>query len=225
MRTRYRGAVVVTAAAACLFAVGAPAQAIPLPPLPPLPFVVLSQGHVDPVDVGFEDGRLKISYHDATVEPDVERNPATVISVVQPQARTQVPDDPAFAFLGAPGADVWVLPEVENPELLFPGIATEELESGVFVNDTVTVRFKAVLGPDGVSLFTTGAGGEPNILVDSEDGLPDNVVQPVGTHAHQNWAFEAPGIYFIIVDATATLAATGQQLTSAPAVLTFVVQR
>ncbi len=217
MHPRSRAAAVVTAAAACLLAVAAPAQAAP--------FVVLSQGHVDPVDVGFEDGKLKISYHDDTVEPDVERDPLTVISVAKPQARTQVPDDPAFAFLGAPGADVWVLPEVENPELLFPGIATEELEPGVFVNDTVTVRFKRVFGPDGVSLFTTGPGGEPNILVDSEDGLPDNVVLPVGTHAHENWAFEAPGIYFIIVDATATLAATGQRVTSAPTVLTFKVKR
>ena len=120
---------------------------------------------------------------------------------------------------------MWVLPEVENPELLFPGLATEELEPGVFFGDTITVRFKKVLGPDGVSLFTTGPGGEPKILVDSEDGRPDNVDLPVGTHAHANWAFEAPGIYFIIVDATATLAGTRQPVTSAPTVLTFRVKR
>lgn len=217
MHPRSRAAAVVAAAAACLLAVAAPAQADP--------FVMLSQGHVDPIDVGFEDGQLKISYHDETVEPSVERDPATVISVAKPESRLQVPDDPAFAFLGTPGADVWVLPEVENPELLFPGLATEELEPGVFVNDTVTVRFKKVRGPDGVSLFTTGPGGEPTILVDSEDGLPDNVVLPVGTHAHQNWAFEAPGTYRIKVDATARLAATGQRVTSAPVVLTFKVKR
>jgi surface-anchored protein len=186
--------------------------------------VVLSQGHVDPVDVTFENGKLKILYHDETVEPGVERNPLTVLSVVKSQARTQVPDDPAFAFLGAPGADVWVLPEVQNPDLLFPGLSTEDLTPGVFGNDAVTVRFKAILGPNGVSLFTTGAGGEPHILVDSEDGLPDSVVLPVGTHAHANWAFEAPGTYFIVVDATATLAATGQHVTSDPTVLTFTVK-
>lgn len=185
--------------------------------------VVVSQGHVDPIDVAYEDA-LEINYHDGTVDPDVERDPATVVSVVKPEAKIAVPDDPAFAFLGGPGATVWVLPEVEDERLLFPGIATEEIPPGVFTGDSITVRFTRVCGPDGVSLFTTDAGGQPHVLVDSEDGLPDSIPLPVGTHAHHNWAFEAAGTYKIKLEATGTLAATGQQIRSKPAVLSFRVQ-
>ncbi len=255
MPARGWASIMMGASATCLVALAAPAQAdskpqfvsLPgqvRPPLPDIqqllcpvfafedilasvlgtPRVVPSQGHVDPIDVAYEDA-LEINYHDETVEPGVERDPATVHSVVSPEAKVTVPDDPAFAFLGAPGATVWVLPQVRDGRLLFPGIGTEAIPGGVFTDDSVTVRFTRVCGPDGVSLFTTGSGGEPNILVDSEDGLPDSVNLPVGTHAHQNWAFDAPGTYKIKVDASARLAATGQQVESKPVVLTFRVVR
>src|ERR1700752_1933880 len=75
--------------------------------------VVLSQGHVDVLDVAYEDGQLEVVVHDETVEPGVERNPLDVTFVAKSQSRTTVPDDPAFAFLGAPGAPVWILPQIQ----------------------------------------------------------------------------------------------------------------
>ncbi|MGI5215293.1 choice-of-anchor M domain-containing protein [Plantactinospora sp. CA-290183] len=217
MRTKMSALTGVTAAVtAGLLAWAVPAQAA---------VVTLSQGHVDAVDVAFEDGEFEISVHDETVDPDVERDPADVILLAKPEAAVTVPDDPRYGFLGTPGATVHILPEVEDENLLWAGLATEEVEAGVFVGDTVQIRFTRLVGPNGFSLFTTDPTGAPNVLVDSEDGLPDVVTRPVGGHLHANWAFEGAGTYRIKVEATGRLAATGQRVTSDPVWLTFQVQR
>ncbi|WP_281892905.1 choice-of-anchor M domain-containing protein [Phytohabitans aurantiacus] len=216
MRARATLLTAATAVAtAATLAWAAPAQAGSL--------VVLSQGHVDIVDVAYEDGAFEIAVHDETVEPGVERDPDDVLFWAKPESAVTVPDDTRYAFLGSPGASVYVLPEVENETLLFPGLATEELEPGVFAGDTVQIRFKKVIGPDGVSLFTTDPAGNPVVLVDSEDGLPDSITLATGTHMHENWAFEKPGYYLIKVDVTGVLAGTGATVTSEPAWLRFKV--
>ncbi|WP_433221690.1 choice-of-anchor M domain-containing protein [Dactylosporangium sp. CS-047395] len=210
-------AVVATASAVAAVAVATPAHASPV--------TVISQGHVDAVDVGFENGHLEIVIHDERTEPGVELDPAKVLLVAKKQSKTQVPNDPAFSFLGTPGASVYLLPETQDPTLLWPGLSTEDIEPGVFRNDAVTIRFKQVIGPDGVSLFTFNPDGSPNKLVDSEDGLPDNVVLQAGAHVHENWAFEKSGEYKIKVDATAKLASTGATVTAPAVWITFCVQK
>ncbi|RKR86839.1 surface-anchored protein [Micromonospora pisi] len=216
MRGRTTGLVAAMAAfTAGILAFSAPAQASAI--------TVISQGHVDAIDVAYEEGEWGITIHDETVEPDVERDPADVLLVARHEAKTTVPDDPTYAFLGAPGAEVWVLPETQDTALLWPGLSAEEVEPGVFVGDSIQIRFKQVLGPDGLSLFTTDPVGAPTVLVDSEDGLPDAVTLPAGAHLHANWAFEKAGVYLIKVDATAQLAADGTRVTSAPAWIKFAV--
>lgn len=217
MRLKAAGLVAAMAAVtAGVLAFSAPAQAGAL--------TVISQGHADAVDVAYEVGVLGIMIHDETVVPGVERDPDDVLLEVKPEAKTTVPDDPTYAFLGDPGATVWVLPETEDPALLWPGIATEEIQAGVLVDDSVRIRFKQVWGPDGLSVFTTDPVGAPNVLVDSENGLPDVITLPAGVHLHANWVFEAPGTYRIKVDATAVLAADGTTVTSAPVWIKFAVR-
>lgn len=213
MRTRLKALVAVPAVLAAV-AVGGPAQAAP---------IVISEGHVDAVDVAYEDGALEIVIHDE--ETDTELDPADVVLVAKKESATTVPSDPAFSFLGAPGAKVYLLPSVETEGLLFPGLSAEEVEEGVFLDDSLTLRFKQVIGPDGVSLFDFNPDGTPNKLVDSEDGLPDKVTLGAGVHVHQNWAFEKHGKYFIKVDAAAKLASTGATVTSPAVWLTFKVEK
>ncbi len=207
----------VLAAALVGSAVPAQAYAVAAP-------VVLSAGHVDVVDLEFSDGALEIGVHDESVEPDVERAPSDVVFLVKRQAKTTVPADPAFGFLGAAGAKVWILPEIQNEELLWPGISTEELESGVFVDDSVTLTAQQVTGPGRVALYTENAVGAPTVLADSGDGLPDALPLTTGGHLHANWAFQKAGVYCIKVTATATLAATGETVSSELVSYKFVVQ-
>jgi surface-anchored protein len=186
------------------------------------PVVVLSQGHVDAVDVHYEDGGLELHVHDETVDPSVERDPADVVFRVLPGAETTVPDDPAYGFLGSSGAPVWILPETNNPDLLWPGLSTEEIEPGVFAGDTVTLKLWGVRGPGALSLFSSDPFGAPVVLANSGDGTPDRLTLTTGGHQHANWAFTSAGTYKAVFQASGTLA-DGTRVVSDPAVYTFQV--
>jgi surface-anchored protein len=186
------------------------------------PVVVLEQGHVDAVDVHYEDGALQLHVHDETVDPSVERDPADVVLRVLPGAETVVPDDPAYGFLGRAGAPVWVLPQAQDPELLWPGLSTEELAPGVFAGDTVTLMLRRVRGPGALSVFTTDAIGAPTVLANSGDGTPDRLTLATGGHQHVNWGFTRAGVYRATFQAAATLA-DGTRVVSDPVVYTFQV--
>ncbi len=200
------------------------------PLTPSSSWYVLDEGHIDAIDVAYEDDELGLSVHDESVSPDVERDPATTIMVVKGSAKVQVPDS-RFAFLGPVGADVWILPEgqpeAEAAGVLWAGIATEEIEPGVLLNDTVDIRFRNMAGPNGLSLFESPQDelSNPAILIDSEDGLPDTLSTPIGTHRHANWAFESPGVYLLRVQARGRLASLpgNPWVSSANTLLKFVV--
>lgn len=186
------------------------------------PAVVLSQGHTDAVDVRYVDGRLLLRVKDDTVSPAVDRDPADVTFQVLPAAETQVPDLDAFAFLGAPGTPVWMLPQVQDPNLLWPGWNTTSLGSGVFAGDRVSLSLVGAEGPGAVTLFDTSSLGTPNIRFRTSDGLPDRIDVPVHTHAHASWVFGAVGRYTLTFQAEATLA-NGTSLTTGPVDYSFVV--
>jgi surface-anchored protein len=208
VRTPFRLLVASGALIGALVATAAPAQASSQ--------VVISQGHVDVVGVAYEDGELNLHIHDESVDPGVEREPHEVKFAVLPEAETTVPADPAYGFLGAAGDPVWILPQVQNPDLIWPGFGTEEIEPGVFQGDSVKVTFAFVAGPGEVAIYTENAFGLPDsVLVDSGDGLPDTVTLPAGDHLHANWAFDAPGHYWVVVAASGELAATGQTVADA----------
>ncbi|MGC5311510.1 choice-of-anchor M domain-containing protein [Micromonospora zamorensis] len=185
--------------------------------------VVFNTGHLDLVDVAYEDGTLEVGVHDE--DNDIEYGADEVKLIVKRQAKVTVPADPAYAFLGTPGVSrVWVLPQIENTNLIWPGIAAEEIEAGVFAGDALTLSVQSVTGPGQLAIYTEDAVGQPAILADSGDGLPDAIPVTAGDHTHANWAFDKAGTYCVTVRATGTLAATGQQVTSAPATLRFAVK-
>ncbi|MEV2237101.1 choice-of-anchor M domain-containing protein [Micromonospora sp. NPDC049891] len=223
IRGRATGALVTGAAMiAALVGSAAPAQAhgVPAPP------VVLSAGHVDVIEVEYEDGELELGVHDDTVEPGVHRHHSEVVFVVKSQAKTTVPSGSAFGFLGAAGSPVWILPQVENEDLLFAGIATEELEEGVFDGDSVDLTVQQLVSAPGgahVAIYTEDLFGQPTVLANSRNGLPDVVDLPVGDHLHANWAFSKPGVYLLKVKAGGTLAGTSTVVESESVQLRFVV--
>ena len=160
---------------------------------------VLSAGHVDAVAPTLaEDGSLSLEVKDGTGGgAPVLRHPDDVLFQVKPQARTKVPEGlpPAFAFLGAPGSDIWLLPQVQDSGLLWAGWSSETIPPGLLKGDTLTWQLSSVEGPGAVQLFDNGPFGEPRVFFDSADGLPDSETRPAGSHAHFNWVFHAPGLY------------------------------
>ena len=73
--------------------------------------------------------------------------------------------------------------------------------------EAVSLHLVGVRGPGNVSLYATDAFGAPQVFFNSGDGIDEQDVFPVavGGHAHQNWAFTAPGVYKVDVQASGTL--------------------
>jgi len=135
-------------------------------------------------------------------------------------AQRTVPNDPDFtAFLGVAGTPVWVLPSAQEPGLLFPGLAADRTGGGIFQNNRLAMTLIGIVGPGEFALYSVDALGEPQVLMNSRDGLSaaDHISLPTaGGHAHANWAFSEPGSYTLTVVPSGTLVA-GNVPVSGPA--------
>ena len=165
--------------------------------------VVLDRGHVDAVATRLLPDGLHIQVKDGTVAGATTwREPADVDFKVTSAARTALPASPQLAFIGAAGKQVYLLPQTQRADVLWAGWSTEELRPAD-VTGPVAWSLTAVEGPGAFGLFTTGSFGEPSVLFNSTDGLPDKQSVPLGTHAHANWVFAEPGRYRLTFTATA----------------------
>lgn len=132
----------------------------------------------------------------------------TVLSLGAPTGT--VPDDPAFAFLGEPGSQIWRstgTPEPRPAGVLRLGVSTvgvpvEEVAPG----SQVTTTLRNVDGRNGAFLFEDDAQGRPVAQwFNSVDGLPDARALPPGADVVLGAAFGWTTIYCLDVTAAATL--------------------
>lgn len=177
----------------------------------------ISVGHVDVLDVDYASGALTVQLLDSA---GVERDPGSVELVVRSAARTTVPTNPAYGFLGAPGDPVWILPQTQNANLLWAGWNSTDVPAGVFQSNTLRFALTGVTGGE-LAVYTTSLGG-PTVLFDNGDGLPDTRSVAAGAHTHANWAFSNPGTYTVTFRVSGTLT-TGATI-SDDATYTFTVQ-
>lgn len=205
----------------------------PGPPGPPVttsttttttvPQHVLSVGHADIFEVTVVGSTLSVQIEDESSVPTVYRNPAQTLLHVKPSAQTAVPAPPGgFSFLGGGGTPVWILPQFQNPSLLWPGTSTERIAAGALQGNTVTWRIESVTGPGGFHVYTTNGFGVPSVLFTTNAPLPQSTTLLVPTHSHYNWAFTATGTYTVTMRATATTSG-GAPITSGPVTYTFRV--
>ena len=145
---------------------------------------------------------------------------------VDSRSATVVPNDPAFGFLGHPGELFYQLPQHEEEGLLYLGIASDEVEAGVFVGDEVKLNLKSVEGPGEVYLYSTDTFGKPTVMFNSVDGISesDTFVMKAGAHSHQSMAFSEAGVYRVGFDFSGNLAATGEEARSNEFELLFEVE-
>jgi surface-anchored protein len=163
----------------------------------------LTQGHVD-VGLAYDEGENEWELHVHDEATDAEYFPATdALLFVKYEAYGTVPAGAQWSFLGAAGSEVWTLPKVENPELLYLGLGTEEIPAGIFAGNSLQFQLKSVTGPGHFALYDVDAFGDPTVLFNSRDGIDaaDIITLPVDSHLHYNWAFSAAGLYTIEFEA------------------------
>ncbi|MFJ6677158.1 choice-of-anchor M domain-containing protein [Actinosynnema sp. NPDC091369] len=161
--------------------------------------VVIADGHVD-LGPRLVDGEWTLQLRDDTGDGPVWREPADVVLQVADAAKVTVPDDPAYAFLGTPGGEVWVLPQVQDQRLVWPGWNTQDPGIAEVVGREVDWRLHGVDGPGRFELFLTGNFGTPEVIFSSGRPYPQETGVEAGTHVHGNWVFTAPGAYSLDVE-------------------------
>ncbi|MDA0185371.1 choice-of-anchor M domain-containing protein [Solirubrobacter phytolaccae] len=171
---------------------------------------VLASGHVD-IGPRFVDGRWTLLVHDdaAKADPDgtsVWRPTEQTVLQVRDEAILRIPDDPAYAFLrGKPGTDVHVVPQTQNPDVVWVGWNTQDPEVMETIDRGVTMTMTGVQGPGELIVYLqSGDFAEPDVLWDSA-AKPAPVWVDVNTHTHANWVFSKPGVYLVRVRIDAEL--------------------
>jgi surface-anchored protein len=168
--------------------------------------VVIGDGHVD-VGPRIVDGDWTIRVRDDTVDRPVWRALPDVVLQAVDASRETVPRDSPLAFLGT---EAWLLPQVQQEGILWPGWNTQAPEIVETVRREVTWTLHGVDGPGRFSLFITDSFGAPRVLFDSGRRFPQEIGIDVDTHVHGNWAFSAPGTYLLDVSMSATTRAGAQ---------------
>ncbi|MEU4290813.1 TIGR03773 family transporter-associated surface protein [Kribbella sp. NPDC026596] len=180
--------------------------------VPPSEQVVISNGHVD-LGPRFVDGTWTIQIRDDTADPAVWRPLDNVVLQATSKAQVAVPDDPAYGFLGKAGQKVWVIPQVQQDGIVWPGWNTQDPEVATRVDREVTWSLEGVHGPGAFTLFLNSDFGKPSPVFDSRKPFPQRTGIDVNTHVHGNWTFDAQGTYLLDVAMTAKLT-DGQQVTA-----------
>lgn len=183
---------------------------------------VLKSGEAD-IEVAYESGELEFHVHDEVTQ--IEFDPAHAALQAGPGSSQRVPDDPDFRFLGQPGDRVYVLPQDETEGVLFLGLAAGEVSQGVFAGDRLEVQLINLDGPGTMAVYDVSEFGKPTVFVDSGDGVTaaDRIPVTAGAHAHRNWAFSAPGVYRVALQAKGTLVSGGEIRSQAATFLFEVV--
>ena len=157
---------------------------------------VLISGHAD-IGVNFTGGTWDLHVHQH--EPDTEYEPEEALLYVGVDAQTIRNSDASYDFLGVPaGSTVYILPDIENTNLLFLGIGGEELGQGLLAGDVATLRLASVSGPGEFSVWQSGlTPTTPNLMMATSNGIGASDVFEVaaGSHSHANFAFTQVGVY------------------------------
>ena len=162
--------------------------------------VVRDAGHVD-FGPTLNTGEWIIQIHDDTAVPSFWRHLEDVVLHVNDSAIRQVPEGEEYAFLGqAPGSDVWIVPQVRVPDVIWAGWNTQEPNVLDSLSRGTTLRVLGVEGPGDVTVYLqTGNFGETTLLWSTLQPFPQESWIEVNTHTHANWVFSEPGVYLVEV--------------------------
>jgi surface-anchored protein len=181
------------------------------------------------LEIEFEDGRLELHVHlhagaivnGKALDVDTSFHPDDMIIVATQAAWTLRPADPLWGPAGVDANEpLWVLPQHEKEGLPAFGLSTDELPTGVFVDNLVTLHLRHVKGPGDFSLWVADAFGRPGFLLSTHDRILSTPL-PVGLHSHNNWGFTQPGTYSLVLEVTGDLLAGGTA--RALSIFTFLV--
>lgn len=167
---------------------------------------VLEVGHAD-LGPRFVDGVWRLLVHDDTAGSSVWRQPDRTVVWVRDAGRVDVPGDGSYGFLGAePGSSVYLIPQVQLPEVIWLGWNTQDPEVMDRIERGVSLTLVGHEGPGRLTVYLQGGNfAEPDVLWSSAATEPSPIWVETNTHTHANWVFTEPGVHLLAIRADATL--------------------
>ncbi|SNY61450.1 TIGR03773 family transporter-associated surface protein [Paractinoplanes atraurantiacus] len=146
----------------------------------------------DLVALSLRSGTLHLTFRDSG-------DPSKVRFIAEKGPVGVVPADPAFAFLGKAGAQVWSL---RDDGSRLPAFDTTKVDPGAVDGGKVALDLTAVEGPGTFAAYTLTPWGRPTLLLDS-DGRTSTLLPAGRRTGGVVWAFSAPGEYRVTLRAKA----------------------
>ncbi|WP_394940328.1 choice-of-anchor M domain-containing protein [Psychromicrobium sp. YIM B11713] len=170
---------------------------------------VISDGHID-IGPRFAKGvnsDWSVQIHDSSGQRPVWRSLPDVVLQVSDRAKQVVPDDPSYGFLGvAPGESVYVVPQTQQPGVVWAGWNTQDPRVIELLKRQVRFSLLSTQGPGSVMMYLqSGDLGQPQILWDSKKPARQDIFVDANVHTHANWVFSEPGVYLLTVEFAAEL--------------------
>ena len=161
---------------------------------------VIDRGHVD-LGPKIVESKPEILARDDSGETPLWRPLDSLVFRVTNSGKLQVPSDPSYSFLHArEGESYWVIPQTQNPNVVWLGWNTQDPELIKVMGNGATMTLGNLQGPGQAWLFLqNGAFGTPTVLYDSTASSQSDIWVEANTHVHANWAFSAPGAYALSV--------------------------
>ena len=183
---------------------------------------VIDVGHVDAISPRMVSDTFRtLLLDDRNALAPVWRTPGSVILHLTQAGAVPISEDtPGFFFLGSPGTTIWMIPQTQDPNIIWAGWSTQSFTSDDVRGD-MKLTLENVDGPGDVVLWEWSPFGEPEMVIDGRAGLPASYSVPTFTHQHANWAFTKPGVYRLKFTWSADLVSGGPA--SDTAVYTFAV--
>ncbi|GAA2113755.1 choice-of-anchor M domain-containing protein [Streptomyces synnematoformans] len=168
---------------------------------------VIDKGHVDAIAPRLVEGGFRTLLRDSRDPADVVwREPSSVVMHLTPAGRQTIPDPAGgLAYVGEPGDVFHLIPQVQNPEVVWAGWNTEAF-AAADLDGRLRLSLDEVEGPGALAVWAWSPFGQPLPRFDTRDGLPDGYEVGAGTHEHANWAFTEEGVYRMTFTFSATLA-------------------
>jgi surface-anchored protein len=187
-----------------------------------VPPVIIDEGDADIATLLEGDRIILESFWGLT---EMAYAPSETVYRIKANSRIAVPMDEAYSFLGEAGSTVWVGPQSEEDGKIYLAMAADNFPAGVVESDRIEVRLVSFEGPGEFALYETDSFGLPVLNYSTADGLDESDLRVVTAteHSHLNWAFTAPGIYTIGLEATAVRASDGEPLSSDITTFSFEV--
>lgn len=158
-------------------------------------------------------------------DEDLRLNHEATNAILMAPLSAQVFLPPGFDAFGTEGDPLWILPQSQNPELLYLGISAEGIGGGTFTGP-ITLRLVSVEGPGSFFLWQFDSFSGLNMAMNSRDGISeaDTVQLFTGSHAHFNWGFGAKGLHSITFQASARRPGETNDVVSLPTAVLFAVE-